>query len=113
MLTNLNASTNKDSIWRQVIEFVKEERWDGEFTRETDLVKDLKLKGDDAYEFICLYSKKFDVDISEFNFGNFFYPEGDWIFKKIVELILKQKSKNKKSITLGDLERGIKDGKII
>ena len=44
----------KDNIWRQIIHFVKEERWDGEYTRETDLVKDLQLKGDDAYEFICL-----------------------------------------------------------
>lgn len=48
---------NEDDIWRLIIQFVKEERWDGEYTRETDLVKDLKFKGDDAYEFICLYSK--------------------------------------------------------
>ena len=38
----------KDNIWRQIIHFVKEERWDGEYTRETDLVKDLQLKGDDG-----------------------------------------------------------------
>lgn len=38
----------KDNIWRQIIHFVKEERWDGEYTRETDLVKDLQLKGVDA-----------------------------------------------------------------
>ena len=57
----------KDNIWRQIIHFVKEERWDGEYTRETDLVKDLQLKGDDAYEFICLFSKKFNVDIVDFN----------------------------------------------
>lgn len=59
----------KDNIWRQIIHFVKEERWDGEYTRETDLVKDLQLKGDDAYEFICLFSKKFNVDIVDFNFA--------------------------------------------
>ena len=34
----------KDNIWRQIIHFVKEERWDGEYTRETDLVKDLQLR---------------------------------------------------------------------
>lgn len=34
---------NKDDIWRQIIQFVKEERWDDEYTPETDLVKDLKL----------------------------------------------------------------------
>ncbi len=32
-----------EDIWRQVIQFVEEERWGGEFTRETDLATDLKL----------------------------------------------------------------------
>ena len=76
----------KDNIWRQIIHFVKEERWDGEYTRETDLVKDLQLKGDDAYEFICLFSKKFNVDIVDFNFEEYFYAEGEknntWGFRK-------------------------------
>ena len=84
----------KDNIWRQIIHFVKEERWDGEYTRETDLVKDLQLKGDDAYEFICLFSKKFNVDIVDFNFEEYFYAEGDWIFPKILGLILKQEKNN-------------------
>ena len=55
---------NKDNIWRQIIQFVKEEWWDDEYTPETDLVKDLKLNGDDAYEFIYLFSKKFNVSIT-------------------------------------------------
>ena len=104
---------NKDDIWRQIILFVKEERWEGEFTRQTNLAKDIKLKGDDAYEFICLYSEKFNVDISEFNFGDFFYPEGDWILQNILKSIWIQNSENKKNITLGDLERGIKNRKLI
>ena len=103
----------KDNIWRQIIHFVKEERWDGEYTRETDLVKDLQLKGDDAYEFICLFSKKFNVDIVDFNFEEYFYAEGDWIFQKILGLILKKKEESKKRITLGDLERGAKEGKLV
>ncbi len=104
---------NEDDIWRQIIQFVKEERWDGEYTRETDLVKDLKLKGDDAYEFICLYSKKFNVNIAKFNSEKYFYAEGDWILLEILDLILKRKKEIKEKITLGDLERGVKEGKLV
>lgn len=87
---------NKDNIWRQIIQFVKEERWDDEYTPETDIVKDLKLNGDDAYEFIYLFSKKFNVSITEFKFEEYFYPEGDRILLKLLYLILKQKKKVKK-----------------
>jgi hypothetical protein len=103
---------NEDDIWRQIIQFVKEERWDGEYTHETDLVKDLKLKGDDAYEFICLYGKKFNINIIDFNFEKYFYAEGDWILAGILDLILKRKKEIKEKITLGDLERGVKEGKL-
>lgn len=104
---------NEDDIWRQIIQFVKEKRWEGEYTHETDLVKDLKLKGDDAYEFICLYGEKFNVNIVEFNFEKYFYAEGDWILLEILDLILKWKKKIKEKITLGDLERGVKEGKLV
>ena len=87
---------NKDNIWRQIIQFVKEERWDDEYTPETDIVKDLKLNGDDAYEFIYLFSKKFNVSITEFKVEEYFYPEGDHILLKLLNLILKQKKKVKK-----------------
>ena len=31
---------NKNDICQQIIEFVEEERWNGQFSHETDLVKD-------------------------------------------------------------------------
>ena len=104
---------NKDDIWRQIIQFVKEERWDDEYTPETDIVKDLKLNGDDAYEFIYLFSKKFNVSITEFKFEEYLYPEGDRILLKLLNLILKPKKKVKKKITLRDLERSVKEGKLV
>lgn len=104
---------NQDNIWKQIIQFVEEERWNGKFTHETDLVKDLKLKGDDAYEFILLFSKKFNVNISKFNFEEYFDSEGDRILTIILDLLLKRKKKIKKKITIGDLERGVKEGKLI
>lgn len=60
-----------------------------------------------------MFSKKFNVDIVDFNFEEYFYAEGDWIFPKILGLILKQKEESKKRITLGDLERGAKEGKLV
>lgn len=85
---------NKDDIWRQIIQFVKEERWDDEYTPETDLVKDLKLNGDDAYEFIYLFSKKFNVSITEFKFEEYFYPEGRSYTSKSIKLNSKTKEKS-------------------
>ena len=101
-----------EDIWRQVIQFVEEERWGGEFTRETDLARDLKLQGDDAYEFISLFSRIFNVNVEKFVFEEYFYPEGDWILPKLLDLILGRKEKVKKRITLGDLERAVKEGKL-
>ena len=34
----------KDNIWRQIIHFVKEERWDGEYTREDISLKICNLR---------------------------------------------------------------------
>ena len=58
-------------------------------------------------------SKKFNVNITKFNFEKYFYAEGDWILLDILDLILKRKKKIKKKITLGDLERGVKEGKLV
>lgn len=102
-----------EDIWRQMIQFVEEKRWGGEFTRETDLVRDLKLQGDDAYEFISLFSRVFNVNVEKFVFEEYFYPEGDWILPKLLDLILGRKEKVKKRITLGDLERAVKEGKLV
>lgn len=106
---------NKDNIWEQIIQFVEDGRWLFElskYTRETDLENDLKLEGDDAYEFICLFGKEFNVNVSEFNFEEYFYPEGHWmILAKLYGLLSKQKEKKK--ITLGDLEKSVKDGKLV
>lgn len=85
----------------------------GEFTRETDLARDLKLQGDDAYEFISLFSRIFNVNVEKFVFEEYFYPEGDWILPKLLDLILGRKEKVKKRITLGDLERAVKEGKLV
>jgi len=53
---------------------------------ETVFFKDLKLVGDDASEFMSLFSKEFEVDISNFRFEDYFVDEYDismtWFKKK-------------------------------
>ena len=73
----------------------------------------MKLQGDDACEFISLFSRIFNVNVEKFVFEEYFYPEGDWILPKLLDLILGRKEKVKKRITLGDLERAVKEGKLV
>jgi acyl carrier protein len=100
---------NENDLFEQITQFVEKERWGltMPFSRNTELLKDLKLWGDDASEFIVAFSKQFDVDVSEFDFDKYFYPEGDLILPAIFDFILRRKRPNKAKITLGDLERAV------
>lgn len=77
-----------------------------EFTRIED---DLFIYGDDAAEFMLEYSKKFNVDLSNFIFERYYTKETSFynIYKFIPCL-----NKNRMVITLGDLENGIRLGKL-
>jgi acyl carrier protein len=74
------------------------------FTRQTTLEKDLKITGDDAWEFFQAFSKEFKVDISQFEISNHFMPEGSLALMK---LTLFGKDTGKPPITLGDLEKAV------
>ena len=104
---------NENVLFEQIVQFVQNERWDGMYNRRTELLNDLKLWGDDAYEFIVAFSKKFNVDISEFDFDKYFYPEGDRILSAILDFVLRRKRPAKVKITLADLERAVKIRKLV
>jgi acyl carrier protein len=44
-------------------------------TLGTTIQKDLGMDGDDAEEIMVEFSKRFDVDMKDFDFMRFFYPE--------------------------------------
>lgn len=72
-----------------------------------DLELHLGLTGDDAIEFLEVYSKKYKVDISKFPFESYFYDEGQYLillFKKFTGKY------NKKRFTFEDLLTGINLG---
>ena len=63
---------------RKIVTFVSE--WTGrrerEITRQTRLLHDLDITGDDANEILDAFSKKFKVKIDKFNYIDFFPEEG-------------------------------------
>jgi hypothetical protein len=71
------------------------------------------LWGDDAFEFIEAYTKEFNVDLSEFDMKKYFPPEGDVILPAIMRALRLKKEPEYFPLTLGDLEGGIKKGKLV
>lgn len=103
----------KHQIFNSIITFVENERWKYSFllNRNTRIVQDLKIDGDDAVEFMEKFVSTFNIDYSEFQFGNYFSPEGLNLFSVIISFF-KKKQIIKKTLTLGDLERAVIIGKI-
>jgi len=94
-------------------EFVVNQRWEGNFTKETELRKDLKLWGDDAAEFLAAYGKEFNVALSQFNFDRYFPPEGDFIMPAVIRALRLKEQPKYSPLTIGDLEEGINRGKLV
>ena len=65
-------------IEKRVIHLVSEETGANinKISPETALLHDLGVDGDDADEFIIRFADEFDVDISEFQFEEYFGSEG-------------------------------------
>ena len=72
-------------------------------TPDNSIEEDLRITGDDVYDFLLDYSKTFAVDLSNFIFTDYFNTEGWALFSKYKKL---------KEFTLGDLEKGIAAGRL-
>ena len=105
----------KKTVLQEVIFFMIE--YDGSLDfvsidENTRIEKDLRITGDEAVEFFIAYSKRFNIDVSKFMFGDYFNGEG-FDFSPILEALkLKKKSKPKKVFTVGDLIKGIEAGRL-
>lgn len=81
-------------------------------SHSTSVNFDIRIDGDDGAEFIEAFSKKFNVDLSGFDFHNYFYAEG--FIGPITSLILyiagKRQTK-KQSLLVSDLFDAMKNGK--
>lgn len=100
----------EDHILRELIELLEEEQGRaGSFTRDTRLYEDLNIYGDDAFEFMVSFGKKFNVDLSGFDFNKYFKSEGFDLFGGFFNPV----GYFKKPITLGDLEQAVINGKMV
>lgn len=68
----------------------------------SELSRDFKIDGDDATEFLDLYAKEFDVDMSTFEFDTFFGPEAGPSPITLLLHLLRRRSR-KIPIRVGDL----------
>ncbi len=101
-----------DTIWPRLIALVETLPTQGisrvlgsqVVTRETDLVLDLGLAGDDAFEFMERYAALFGVERGDFDLSNYFEAEGLWLLPSL------RKHKPKMKITLGVLELAAQEG---
>jgi len=81
--------------------------------RETCLEADLGMTGDDAFEFLEDFSKKFNVDLSDFKIQEYFAPERDGLLLGLMSFFIgKRNLPPKKELTIGDLERAVSAGKL-
>lgn len=79
-------------------------------TYKTKISQDLGLEGDEADQFLDAFSKKFNVDFSDFNFKKYFVEEG---WDPIRFFIYTTGIIKLKPITLRDLEKSAEIGKWI
>lgn len=95
-----------ENLFVKIKEFVEKQRWEYEFEleRNTELVRHLKIDGDDAADFMEAFSKMFHVDVSKFDFDDYFEAEGDRVLPSFTRMLFGVKAPEKKIITLGDLE---------
>lgn len=77
------------------------------------LFEDLGLEGDDALEFMDSYFEKFKVDSADFQFGDYFGPEGFDLIGLLINLIfdfLRGNSQSLKPLRISDLINSAQQG---
>jgi acyl carrier protein len=106
-----------ESNFEMLKEFIVEQSgvYDEEVTPDARLYDDLGIYGDDAFELLIKYGKKFNVDLSKFMAADYFKGEGgvDLIIDGLVRLFTgKISSTGLKVLTVKDLEKGILAGRL-
>lgn len=98
----------ENKLFNSVVNFTKEFILDekGQYTAKTDIEMDIGITGDDAADYIVEFGKRFNVDVSDFDFDEHFDPEGTIFFFR------EMRNKNKKPITIEVLINSILSGKL-
>lgn len=104
----MTEASNEAKFVEELLGFVRAET----MTRRplvltTDLAKDIWIDGDDAKEFIRRFQARFNVDMSEFDFGVYLGAEGFDLVRLVMSSVAGRRSKA--PITIGMLLRAAKD----
>lgn len=94
----------KEEIFSDLVAFIHKQSGsvDIPVTMETSIENDLGITGDDGEEFIVKFSKRYSIDISNFCFTKYFYPEPS----------MSPMSKDIKILTVGHLMKAIEARRI-
>jgi acyl carrier protein len=67
----------KEEIFNDLVAFIHKvsRSFEVPITMETSIENDLGVTGDDGEDLIIEFSKKYNVDINNFDFTKYFYPE--------------------------------------
>lgn len=83
-----------------------------DITYSSSLENDLGIYGDDAVDFIIAFSKKFNVDITNFMAADYISAEGIDVLGPVVGLFRRQEKKDKKDLTMQHLEKAVIVGRL-
>lgn len=107
---------NNDKIYEDLLNFVKAEIgpiwWKKiSLNRETRLLEDLRINGDDAVDFFLKFEKKFKLNLNDLDLSLYFDSEGfDLIgISKLIRWTNLEKKTQRFPLTIGDLEKLILD----
>lgn len=93
---------------QELIDFIAEETRTkpSKIHKDSLLEKDLGLYGDEAGDFLTAYSKRYNVDISQFPFSTYFNPEGMPLMRGFFN------QAKTKELSVNDLYEGIQKGSL-
>ncbi len=83
-----------------------------QITEKTRIEEDLGITGDEAWDFFVEYSKRFNVDVTNFLMYDYFKAEGIDFLSPILEFFRVKKKTVKKVFVVEYLLKGIVAGKL-
>lgn len=96
-------NTSRPEAYKAIIGFIKASIG-LEVNETTIFFKDLDLIGQDADEFIRLFSEQFDIDMTDFRFNEYFVDEYNIPFGYWFDRIFRKKKLKRKEFNIKHLE---------
>jgi hypothetical protein len=68
----------KENLEKEIIDFIETEYWKSNLQSNSDIFETVRISGDDCFELIEKFSKKYNVDISNYLWYFHHEEEGSW-----------------------------------